>query len=201
MSETPGRTLSWDWYPGTIPTNVQVSSTAYIETTFSFYLLRSERPDAVTFGEGASTYLGTMFDVGPRGKVTLGNYTLVNGARIICESEVTIDDYALVSWNVLIMDCYRVPTDPDRRRELVRRVPTLQPRRFDDDGHARPIHVGRGAWLGFNSCLLPGVTVGEGAVVGAQSVVDADVEPYTIVAGNPARLIRRLTAEEMADGR
>ena len=201
MSETQGRTLPWDWYPGTIPDNVQVAPTAYIETTFSFYLLRSERPDAVTYGEGASSYLGTMFDIGPRGRVTLGNYTLVNGARIICESAVTIDDYALVSWNVLIMDCYRVPTDPDQRRALVRRVPALQPRRFDDDGQARPIHVGRGAWLGFNSSLLPGVTVGEGAVVGAHSVVGADVEPFTIVAGNPARLVRRLTAEEMAHGR
>jgi acetyltransferase-like isoleucine patch superfamily enzyme len=201
MSDTPGRSLPWDWYAGTIPDNVQVAPTAYIETAFSFYLFRGERPDAVTIGEGASTYLGTMFDVGPRGKVTLGNYALVHGARIICESAITIDDYALVSWNVVLMDSYRVPTDPDLRRELVRRVSGLQPRRFDNDVPAVPIHVGRGAWLGFDSCLLPGVRVGDGAVVGARSVVDADVEPFTIVAGNPARLVRRLTAEEMAHGR
>ena len=201
MTVTPGRALPWDWYDGAIPANVQVASSAYIETAFSFYLFRGERPDAVTIGEGASTYLGTMFDVGPRGKVTLGNYTLVHGARIICESAITIDDYALVSWNVVLMDSYRVPTDPDLRRALVQKVPVLQPRRLDNQVPARPIHVGRGAWLGFDSCLLPGVRVGEGAVVGARSVVDADVEPFTIVAGNPARLVRRLTAEEMAHGR
>ena len=198
---TAGRTLPWDWYPGTIPDNVHVAASAYVETTFSFYLLRSEQPDAVTIGEGASTYLGTMFDVGRHGRVTLGHYALVHGARIICETEVTIDEYALISWNVVLMDSYRVPFDPEARRALVRRVPLLSPRRFDPDQPGRPVRVGRGAWIGFDACVLPGVTVGEGAVVGARSVVTADVAPFTIVAGNPARVIRQLTDEEMAHGR
>ena len=80
-------------------------------------------------------------------------------------------------------------------------MPDSTPRHLDADGTARPVRIGRGAWIGFDSCVLPGVTVGEGAVVGARSVVTTDVEPFTIVAGNPARLIRRFTAEEMADGR
>jgi carbonic anhydrase/acetyltransferase-like protein (isoleucine patch superfamily) len=201
MSAAAGRTLPWDWYAGTIPANVHVAASAYVETSFSFYLFRSERPDGVTIGEGASTYLGTMFDVGPQGRVTLGHYALVHGARIICETEVTIDEYALISWNVVLMDTYRVPVDPEARRALVRRVPALSPRRFDPATPGRPVHIGRGAWLGFDSCVLPGVTVGEGAVVGARSVVTADVAPFTIVAGNPARVVRALTAEEMADGR
>ena len=100
---TAGRTLPWDWYHGTIPDNVHVAASAYVETTFSFYLLRSEQPDAVTIGEGASTYLGTMFDVGRHGRVTLGHYALVHGARIICETEVTIDEYALISWKVVLL--------------------------------------------------------------------------------------------------
>ncbi len=201
MTTTAGRTLPWDWYAGTIPSNVRVAASAYIETTFSFSQFRGERPDAVTIGEGASTYLGTMFDVGPNGRVALGDYALVHGARIICDSTVTIADYALVSWNVVLMDSYRVPMDPDLRRALVQRVPSLQPRRIETVDPGRPIHIGRGAWLGFDSCVLPGVTVGDGAIVGARSVVDTDVEPFTIVAGNPARLVRRLTAEEMAHGR
>ena len=65
----------------------------------------------------------------------------------------------------------------------------------------RPVRIGRAAWIGFDSCVLPGVTVGEGAIVGARSVVFEDVEPFTIVAGNPARTVRPLTTEEMSDGR
>ena len=65
-----------------------------------------------------------MFDVGPRGRVSLGEYALVHGARIICDSAVEIGDHALISWNVVLMDTYRIPFDPAERRrayyELVR---------------------------------------------------------------------------------
>lgn len=197
----PDRTLPWDWYNGTVPANVQLAEGAYVESTFSFYLFRSERADAVTIGRGASTYLGTMFDVGRSGRVTIGDYALINGARIVCDAAVTIEDYVLVSWNVVLMDTYRVPIDPDERRAFVAAVPRHSPRRLDAGAPARPIHIGRAAWIGFDCCVLPGVTIGEGAVVGARSVVTEDVEPFAIVAGNPARLVRRLTAEEIDHGR
>jgi len=51
------------------------------------------------------------------------------------------------------------------------------------------VRIGDRAWIGFRAIILPGVTIGEGAVVGAGSVVTKDVEPYTIVAGNPAKPI------------
>ena len=198
---TADRTLPWDWFDGKVPPNVTVAPSAYIETAFSFLLFRSEREEGVRIGHGASTYLGTMFDVGPRGRVTLGDYALVHGARIVCDAEVTIEDYALISWNVVLMDSYRVAFDPDARRDSVRRVPDAQPRRLASAAPATPVRIGRAARIGFDACVLPGVTIGEGAVVGARSVVTADVEPFTIVAGNPARLVRRLTDAEIASGR
>jgi len=188
----PDRSLSWDWYPGKIPDNAVVDDTAYIETSFSFYFFRSRLPRGLEIGRAASTYLGTMFDVGPRGHVKLGDYALVHGARIICDSEIIIGDYSLISWNVVLMDTYRVPLDLlDRRREL-ELVPTRQPRLAAADVPARPIHIQRNVWIGFEACVLPGVTIGEGSVVGARAVVAEDVPPYTVVAGNPARFIRRL---------
>src|SRR5215204_5246886 len=120
------RTLPWDWYDGTIPENVVVDETAYVETTFSFYLYRSRQPVGLRIGRGASTYLGTMFDVGPRGRVSLGDYTLVHGARIICDSEVEVGDYCLISWNVVFMDSYRVSLDPTERRQELERAPLRQ---------------------------------------------------------------------------
>ena len=53
------------------------------------------------------------------------------------------------------------------------------------------ITIGNDVWLGYRSVILAGVTVGDGAIVGAYSVVTKDVPPYTIVAGNPAKEIRR----------
>ncbi|MEL7355047.1 MAG: DapH/DapD/GlmU-related protein [Cyanobacteria bacterium J06560_6] len=55
------------------------------------------------------------------------------------------------------------------------------------------IVIGDRAWIAYRAIILPGVTIGEGAVVGAGSVVTKDVEPYTIVAGNPARIIKKRT--------
>lgn len=192
----PPRTLPWDWYPGEIPATVVIDDTAYVETSFSFLLYRSLRDPGVRLGRGASTYLGTMFDVGPAGAVTLGDYVLVHGARIVCDAEITLGDYTVVSWNVVLMDSYRVPSDPEARRREVRRVPARSPRRLEGDGTARPIRIGRNVWIGFDACVLPGVTIGDGSIVGARSVVMSDVEPFSIVAGNPARVVRRLSGEE-----
>lgn len=55
-----------------------------------------------------------------------------------------------------------------------------------------PIHIKDGAWVGAWAVLLPGVTIGEHAIVGAGAVVTKDVESYTVVAGNPAKLIKNL---------
>lgn len=58
-------------------------------------------------------------------------------------------------------------------------------------GHiSESVTIGQDVWLGANVIILPGRTIGDGAVVGAGSVVTKDVAPYTIVAGNPAKLIR-----------
>jgi len=188
----PSRTLAWDWYPGTVPDNVEVDETAYLETTFSFRFFRSTLPAGVRYGRGASTYLGTMFDVGPAGRVTLGDYALVHGARIICDAEIKIGDHALISWNVVLMDTYRIPLNPEERRKELERVPGRAPRFVDAATPARPIVIGNNVWIGFEACVLPGVTVGEGSVIGAKSVVKDRVPPFTVVAGNPAQIIREL---------
>lgn len=184
--------LSWDWFQGTIPDNAVIDETAYVETTFSFYLYRSIAEEGVKMGKGASTYLGTMFDVGTQGKVSLGDYTLVHGARIICDSEIKIGDYVFISWNVVLMDTYRVPLDPIERRQELEQVPKRKSRYIDANVAGSPINIESNVWIGFDACVLPGVSIGKGSIVGARSVVTTDVEPYTIVVGNPARVVRRL---------
>lgn len=58
--------------------------------------------------------------------------------------------------------------------------------------YGKPITIGEDCWIGGNVVVLPGVTIGRGVTVGAGSVVTKDVEDYVVVAGNPARVIRRL---------
>jgi acetyltransferase-like isoleucine patch superfamily enzyme len=170
------RVIADDWYPGTVPDSAQIDVTAYVGSSHSFIRCRSELPVAVQVGHGASLCDATSLDIGPRGSVHLGRYALVNGARIICDGKIEIGDYALVSWDSVLMDTYRVPSDPA----------------------ARPIRIGRNSWVGFGVCVLPGVSIGDGSIVAARSVVAADVPPYVVVAGNPARFVRRLAREDVA---
>lgn len=192
---TSDRRLEWDWYPGRIPDNVVIDPTAYCETSFSFHLFQSTEPEAVRYGRGASTYLGTMFDLGPRARVSLGDFALVHGARIICDRQILIGDHALISWNVVLMDTYRLPADPQQRRRVLEQVARSPSRRLAAEVEAKPIIIEANVWIGFDACVLPGVTIGRGSIVGARSVVTQSVEPYTIVAGNPARVIRTIDKE------
>ena len=57
--------------------------------------------------------------------------------------------------------------------------------------------IGNDVWIGQNSVILPGVCIGDGAIIGANSVVGSDVDPYTIVAGNPAKKIRKRFDDEL----
>jgi acetyltransferase-like isoleucine patch superfamily enzyme len=195
--DTANRTLPWDWHPGAIPSNVSVDESAYLETSYSFLLYRSDLPEGVRIGRGSTAYLGTMFDVGPQGRVSIGNYSLIHGAWFICDAEISVGDYALISWNVVFMDTYGVAANPAERRRQLESLPFDQRRRMPRGAPAKPIRIGRNVWIGFDCVVLPGVTIGDGAIVGARSVVTEDVPPFTIVAGNPARVIRQIENDEV----
>jgi acetyltransferase-like isoleucine patch superfamily enzyme len=186
------RSLPWDWYQGTIPDNVVLEDDTYIETSLSFKLCRSQAPVALRLGRGSAIYKDTMFDLGSRAEVRVGEYALIHGARIVCDTALKIGNYALISWQVVLMDTYRLPFDRLQRRQILARAAAegeVSPRA---DVPAQPISIEDNVWIGFDACILPGVTIGEGAIVGARSVVNRDVPPYTIVAGNPARVVRQL---------
>jgi acetyltransferase-like isoleucine patch superfamily enzyme len=193
------RTIEWDWFPGRVPENVRVHPKAYLETTYSFELFESRRERAIEIGSASSIYLGVMFDLGKNAQVRIGDYVLMNGARIICDNEITIGDHCLISWNVVLMDTHRLPIDPMLRRSELEHVPTRVPRRTTAQTSSSPIHIGNNVWIGFDCCVLPGVRIGDGAVVGARSVVAADVPAYTVVGGNPARIIKKLERPQEPD--
>ena len=184
------RRLRPDWHPGTIPENVVSDPSAYLGTSYSFVRFRSEEPVGLRIGRAASLCDLTILDVGPRGRVVIGDYALVNGAMIICDSEVTIGDYTLIGWDVVLMDTYRVPFDVALRRRALEHAALERPRRLAADVPSHPIRIARNVWIGFEACVLPGVRIGEGAVVAARSVVTEDVPPGAVVAGNPAQVVR-----------
>jgi acetyltransferase-like isoleucine patch superfamily enzyme len=95
---------------------------------------------------------------------------------------LTIGDHTIFAPNVQIYDNPTHPFSPAAR---------LRNDAFDV-AEARPITIGSNVWLGTGAVIMRGVTIGDGSIVGAGSIVTRDVPPATLVAGNPARVIRSL---------
>lgn len=189
------RTIEGDWFEGPVPEGVTAHPETHLDSAFIF----ANCAGKVEFRRGSHVYSGSMFDVGPRGRVTIGECAMLNGVYVVCDERLEIGAYATISWNVVFMDTYRMPYAPEGRRALLEkrwRERAAQPKM---DLPTRPIVLGDNVWIGFDVCILPGVTIGEGSVVGARSVVADSVPPYTVVAGNPARPIRTLPRPAAGD--
>jgi virginiamycin A acetyltransferase len=70
---------------------------------------------------------------------------------------------------------------------------------FKESSHKGDIIVGNDVWIGFDATIMPGVKIGDGAIIGAKSVVTNDVEAYTVVGGNPAKVIRKRFEDEVIE--
>lgn len=122
------------------------------------------------------------------GVIRLGDNVRLNaGTFVVAYAEVSIGRDALVGEYVSIRDAdHGLATDRPIR---------TQPH------SAKPIRIGEGAWIGRGAVILKGVTIGEGAVVAANSVVTRDVAPMAIVAGSPARELKRRGEVRAAEAR
>jgi acetyltransferase-like isoleucine patch superfamily enzyme len=125
-------------------------------------------------------------------RLTIGNGVLVGSATIVdCALAITIEDDVLISYQCIVADADNHSIYPELRQGD---LANWKNHRRHDWTHTEmaPVRICRGAWIGARAIVLKGVTIGAGAVVGMGSVVTADVPPRTVVAGNPARVIREL---------
>jgi acetyltransferase-like isoleucine patch superfamily enzyme len=105
------------------------------------------------------------------GRVTIGEFTFLNRrTEVICASAVDIGRRCAISWDVCI-------TDTDLHS-------------VSGSHSTAPVLIGDNVWIGARTIVLKGVTIGDGAIVAAGSVVTSDVPPRALVGGNPARVIR-----------
>lgn len=112
--------------------------------------------------------------------IVIGNDVFINsGCHFQDQGGIWIGDGALIGHNVTLATINH-DLEPENSRK----------------NHYAPIKIREHVWIGSNAVILPGVTVGEWAVIGAGAVVTKDVEPYTVVGGVPAKIIRRVEVEQ-----
>lgn len=153
----------------------------------------AERPGSITIGDHCRIYGRLRSQDG--GEIRIGNHCCVYLDSVIGSvRSIRIGDCVVISNHVHIYDNNNHPTDPEIRRRMCMAG-------FDGDAwmwkHAAsaPIVIEDNVWIGEYAAVMKGVTIGEGAIVASHAVVTKDVPPYTIVAGNPARVVKEIEHE------
>lgn len=112
--------------------------------------------------------------------ITIGKNVFINmGCKFQDQGGIFIGDCSLIGHNVVIATLNHAVAPDDRG--------TMIP---------APVHIGNRVWIGSNATVLPGVTIGDGAIVAAGAVVTRDVPENTVVGGVPARIIRTISEED-----
>lgn len=194
--------LEHDWYARGIPPNVRVGSDVYIDTAYGFAPFRSEQTPGLVLGDASGAYDRATFVVGPRGTVLVGEYTVLNGTYIVANERITIGSHCLLAWGSVLTDTWiAAGSSPAARRAMLQAAARDPGRHLGAVEPPRPVTLEDNVWLGFDSVVLPGVTLGRGAIVGCKTLVTRDVAPYEVVVGDPMRVVRRLDADDTREAR
>ncbi|ENT8679849.1 DapH/DapD/GlmU-related protein [Escherichia albertii] len=136
---------------------------------------------------------------GADGLVTIGDNTFINkNTKIISVNRISIGSNVTISYGVIIYDHDSHSLDYRERQKDIRKI--LETRELNSDIENKnwecvkslPVIVGDNVWIGFQAAILKGVTIGEGAIIAARAVVTKDVPAWSVVAGNPAKVVKEI---------
>lgn len=138
-----------------------------------------------------------------KGAIKIGDRCFINAnTQIISRNSIDIGNDVTIAWGCTIYDHNSHSLDwKERQKDLFAELDCLNngknfiATKNWDTVKSRPIKICDKAWLGFGVTVLNGVTIGEGAIIGAQSVVREDIPPYSIAYGNPARVVKYIKSE------
>ena len=172
-----GSGLEQDWLDEQLPAGVQLGEGAWLYSAFAFLHAVSELPVPVRVGAHSGVYDGTFFELGPAGSVSIGEYCSIVGAIIATDADVRIGDRCLIAHDVVIADTeFSAPL-------------------IATSGRSRGASLGDDVWVGTAVSIIGPVSIGDGSIIAAGSVVTSDVPSGVVAAGQPARTVRRIGAE------
>jgi acetyltransferase-like isoleucine patch superfamily enzyme len=182
------------WFPPSVvaanSARIRIARTARIRTDKKSMLSIGFMPPAgravnLDLGHGAELVVGgrvaiaagCWINVFPSATLTIGDRTYLNfNTTVIASERIEIGAECAIAWNVSIIDTDFHFLSPDDEKPLAAKD---------------PVKIGDRVWIGTGSTVLKGVRIGDGAVVAAHAVVSRDVPPKCLVAGSPARVIKR----------
>jgi acetyltransferase-like isoleucine patch superfamily enzyme len=168
---------------------ISISNTA----KFNMFRIRGGKGSVLKVGPNSIIH-GTLSFEKIGSTISIGKETFIGKSNLVTASSIDIGDNVLISWGVSIVDHNSHSLVYAERSQDI--LDWQQGKKDWSNVISTPIRIHDGAWIGFNAIILKGVTIGQGAIVGAGAVVTKDVPPWTIVGGNPAKVIRTIPEHE-----
>ncbi|GIB45616.1 acyltransferase [Vibrio cholerae] len=178
---------------------IKCASSTILQREFTVDFRENIKKSRVEIGENNILACALIFE-SDAGFIKIGNNTFINGStKIISRSSVEIGNYVTIAWNVTIYDHDSHSLNHfERRKDIEQQLLQIRAgKNFIKNKDwstvsSKPIKICDDAWIGMNAIILKGVTIGKGAVVAANSVVTKNVPDFTVVAGNPAQIVKRI---------
>lgn len=179
--------------------NIKVAKSAILLKSCTFRFDGKLKNNNVVIGENSMIASDFVFET-DSGEVYIGSNTFINaGTSLISRNKIIIGNYVTIAWGCTIYDHNSHSLNYlERREDISRQVSAhLKKKHFTENKNwetvsDKEIVIEDDVWIGFDCVILKGVKIGRGAVIGARSVVRKDVESWTVVAGNPAIVIKKL---------
>lgn len=146
---------------------------------------------------GSNSYISGKLIVYPYGGfIKIGDFcSLSENSRIVSGKKIVIGNRVMIAHNVNILDNISHPIDAiERHQDFIEHY--TKGMQFHDL-KSREIIIEDDVWIGFNSTIMKGVTIGRGAIIGANSIVTHDVEAWTVNVGYPLKVIRKLESVDL----
>lgn len=132
------------------------------------------------------------------GKVTIGKNVYIGASTtLMSRNSINISDNVIIANNVIIMDNNNHPTSPVERLKMSMCDDYISDELWSwKNVSSKPVNIEENVWIGRDVRILKGVRVGKGSIVALGSIVTHDVPPYSVVAGNPAKVVKMLEPPE-----
>ena len=184
----PGKPIPRDWFAGIVPSNIQVGENTVVDSSFCFKHYFSSLPIGLNIGNNV-TFWRTSLAAEENACIEIGNYCYIANASLVCSQRISIGNYVFIAGGVTIADSDFHPIGPAARLADTIALSPLGNRKKRPPIKVLPVVIEDDVWIGFNATILKGVHIGAGATIQPGALVIDDVEPGSIVSGNPAKKI------------